>query len=228
MILKRLFACLTLLSGFTIASIPANADLVTTGPVTIDSPAPVGEFDFYPAGPFGSAPSIYGYMVGVGANGRSGVPDFRIGSTSFAFDLAPGWAIGNQTYISDNIDYGIVPGHDNPDGDWAAAFFQMVILCPSSSPVSCTSGTILKTIYGSATIPDQILNPSGYVAGPGTGLYVYGVYAKYTDFTSDPHGPGTFGISLIPPVPEPSTFVMLGSGAFGLLGMVRRRCYPSA
>ena len=223
MILKRLLACLTLLSCFTIASIPANADLVTTGPVTIDGPAPLGDGYYDPVSNFFSL-----YMVGVSGYGSNGVPDFKLGSTSFAFDLAPGWSLGNERMMNDNIDYGIVPGRDNPDGDWSAAFFQLVILCPSSSPVSCTSGTLLKTIYGATTIPDQILNPSGYAAGPGTGLYAYGVYARYTSFTSAPHGPASFGFNLIPPVPEPSTFVMIGSGAFGLLGMVRRRCYPSA
>ena len=124
--------------------------------------------------------------------------------------------------MSDSIDYGIAPGHDNPDGDWAAAFFQAVILCPSSSPVSCTNASIIKTIYAAAPVPDVILNPSGFVARPGTGLYAWGVYAKNAAFTTN-GGVAYFSFGLVPPVPEPSTFVMLGSGAFGLLGLAKRR-----
>ena len=87
----------------------------------------------------------------------------------------------------------------------------------------CTEASVTKKYYGlPELVPDSILNPSGFQAGPGTGLYAYGLYANYADFASEMHGPSTISFR-VDPVPDPSTFLMLGSGALGGIGTLYRR-----
>jgi len=228
----RKFALLFLLCC-GVLSTAASGELIKTGPFTIDSNAPIGEFYGSPSDP-GKSYTIGGYMRGVSGSASGGVPLFEIGSTSFAFDLDPGWSI-HPFQISDNIDFGMSPGHDGMgyyyDGhDWrpaendgVVAFFQVVILCPSSSKVNCTEASVIKQHYGlPELIPDSILNPSGFQAGPSTGLYAYGLYANYAGFSSYGHGPASISFR-VDPVPEPSTFLMLGSGALGAIGAAYRR-----
>jgi hypothetical protein len=160
---------LFLLVGF---AAPAHADTMTYGPVTLGDNSPFGETGYYP-----QYNLVHAIFPGVGLSSNVGGA-FQSGSTSFVDDLAPGWTA--DPIVTDYVDSGTTFQHED-DHDYVVAFFQELILCPSSSPVACTSGSIVQAVYGnSSLLPSTGLTPNA-VAEPGTGIYEYAEYAYNAD-----------------------------------------------
>ncbi len=63
-----------------------------------------------------------------------------------------------------------------------------------------------------------ISDAGGYNGGPGSYGDNFGAYSVVVNSTATPVNPGNPGVT-----PEPSSFILLGTGALGVLGSMRRR-----
>ena len=105
---------LILLVGF---AAPAHADTMTYGPVTLADNLPFGDLTYFP-----QYNLVNGAFSGLYlASGTGGA--FESGSTSFVYDLAPGWTA--DPIVTDYVDSGTTFQHED-DHDYVVAFFQEV------------------------------------------------------------------------------------------------------
>jgi PEP-CTERM motif len=217
--LRKFLVVLTLLSVFVIP-LTAYADQ-SYGPVTIGTGSPiVGDGPLRSIGYNEYLLSIFTPRIGVfGDNAGT----FASQTIAFTFDLAPGWDMALGEYF-DSIDGGTTQSHYDA-GDWSFEFEQEVILCPSNATSACgdPGGVFHATSVGAhggpAALPPLTLNA---VAEPGTGVYEWEGYARNFNFGSNDLAGFNMYLGAPTATPEPSTFLLLGTGAIGLLSLARR------
>lgn len=199
------------------APLAAHANTITVGPLTFGSSLPFGVGGL--AGPFGQQNVATFFGAGLYLN-SVGTPDASISQTiAFTFDIAPGWAItGINLY--DSTDFGFL-GQNGPNptpySNWGYEYAQQVTLCSANNV--CSTGSYGQRA-GGASLPSIPFNAQ---AGPGAGVYQIYAYTHNTQIASvNPTGLNIF-LTQVAVTPEPETFVLLGTGALGLIGAFRRR-----
>lgn len=148
--MRKLLILLTLLS-LPVVPIVAHADTITIGPITIGTDSPLYIEPVFSQGTYTDGTPyyhLYANLPIVGLNSPVG-SEFVSGSVSFSYDLAPGWTAEETLY--DSVDIGTSLPYD--DLNFAAAFFQELILCPSTAVSPCTSGALVQQDYGRAPLP---------------------------------------------------------------------------
>ena len=208
--MKKLFGFLTLLS-VTAIPVVARADTI---------PSPLH---------FGPGAPIFPYTNATDGILPAFVPSVHFSSTgaassvsqtiAFTYDIDPGWTVGVLNFI-DNVDFGTTLDPNIPE-DYAFEFEQEIILCPKSATSACTFAASTGIVHGGpGALPP--LTFTG-VAEPGTGLYEYAAYAHNAAFITNGDADLDFILEGPPATPEPSTLILLGTGAIGLLGAAKRR-----
>jgi PEP-CTERM motif len=197
-----------------VTPIAAKADTITLGPLTFGSNIIIPGFDgFY---------SMYN-LVNLGALPTS--VDSTTETIAFTFDIASGWEITGMTAVGAN-DYDF-DGENSippaPFSSWGYEYAQEMTLCSADDVCSSASETLEA---GGALLPPVSFNAQ---AGPGTGVYQSFLYSDNVDVELGYDLPQIdIYLTQESPVPEPSTLVLMGTGALGLIRAVVRKMQPGS
>ncbi|MCU1319084.1 MAG: hypothetical protein JWP98_602 [Edaphobacter sp.] len=205
----KLFALVTLVA----ASILAHADTITYGPVTFGSNAPFGS-DGY-VSQYSLLPM---YAPGIRLNDPvKGTDDSFTQTIAFYFDLAPGWRITNMRF-TDLTDWSPIPYNLDDSSQYAYEYEQKITLCSASG--TCSSASTSEHM-GSFPLPPISLDAQ---AGSNVGIYQVAGYSHNAQVATKP-AESNLNIFLVPiaSIPEPETFVLLGTGILGLAGVFMRK-----
>ena len=209
---------LSLLAAFALAAAPlaSHADPVIAGPITFGANSPFGEGNFISTG--------NGYVIpltgpAVSLSSLPGADASQNGTLSFSFNLAPGWQI-QSILFGDHIDYSSLTPNENNPANWGVAFAQKLTLCTASGV--CSTGQTGDQA-GGAHMPALLF---GDDMTAGTGTYQFSTFAHNAQFQSADYD-SNLEIFVAPSTtfltPEPSTFFLIGTGFFGLLGLASRK-----
>lgn len=212
------FHSLSLFAAFALAAAPlaVHADPVTAGPITFGANSPFGEGNFVSTG--------NGYVIpltgpAVSLSSLPGADASQTGSLTFSFSLAPGWQI-QSILFGDHIDYSSLTPQDNNPANWGVAFAQRLTLCTTGG--ICSTGQT-GDHAGGVPLPPQSF---GDDITAGTGTYQFSTFAHNAQFQSADYD-SNVEIFVAPSTtfltPEPSTFFLIGTGFFGLLGLASRK-----
>jgi hypothetical protein len=200
-----------LLLALLVTPVAAKADTITLGPLTFGSNIIIPGFDgFY---------SMYN-LVNLGALPTS--VDSTTETIAFTFDIAPGWEITGMT-ANGTLDYGYAGEFSfpiAPSSSWGYEFAQQMTFCSADDVCSSASETLEN---GGAPLPPVSFNAQ---AGPGTGVYQSLLYLDNAQVQFDDPPELNVFLTQESPVPEPSTLILMGTGALGLIGAIVRKMQP--
>jgi len=109
---------------------------------------------------------LYMDSAGIDYNANpNGTPDFFVDTITFAFDIAPVWAISGMDLSGSIDEYPDNPNDSNPD--WGFEYGQQMTLCSEADVCSTASQALTN---GPLSLPSISLNTH---TGAGTGLYEY-------------------------------------------------------
>ena len=213
--MKRLTLALLFLAP-AIAVIPAAiADPIVLGPLTFGSGAPIAsDSGFYP-------PNFVQVLLTAPTTFSAGsTPASEVATFVFSFDIAPGWAISDMALLIDGIQPESADWISNPPV-WGYQLDEELTLCSSSDV--CSSAQVTKQNGPNA---GQGTVPLGALVGPGSGVLQIELSAvEDSFFLVDGPGDNDAFISVEPisPTPEPSSWLLMGTGLLGIAFMASRK-----
>ena len=177
----------------------------------------------------GSTGMIMGYFVGSSAGGEDTVRMFDVTTNTYS-----PWMFDNKTTIMGtaaafgmvNVGDRLVFEIDNKDLDDPNGYYHVVKGVPvaptMASDASLSTDGINHAYY--ASFSGGLLNGVTYAPASYSYLGMEDFYYPLADLDYNDDQFLFTGLQATPtPVPEPSAFILLGSGALGLAGAVRRR-----
>ena len=220
--MKKILLMLTLTLFFGAAV--AQAAVITLTFEGLQNLEPVGDYYNGGMGGFGSGPGPnYGISFGSdslaiisgccgGTGNFSGSPTmptvlFFLSGPGDVMNVAAGFDTGFSFYYSAVVYPGSVSVYDGPDGTGNLLAFLDLPVTPSGGSPECTYGSYCPWF------------PIGVTFSGTAYSVVFSGSADYIAFDNITLGSGT----PTPGTPEPGTLVMLGSGALGVVSMLRRK-----
>ena|GEM_PF-2061114 len=210
-----------LLIAVLAAPICASADTYSDFPLNFGSNSPLGSG----GGPCVSyiRPNVCVESFSSGPiSGSSATPVTQTETFTFTFGIAPGWYISDLDLLTGSLDASPI-GEFGPNppafADWGAEFANKLTLCDANDVCYTSTATIKR---GGTTLPTPTFDTHAVAAG--TGVYQTFLYLDDVEVLSDAEPQANIFVSQ---TPEPSTLLLMGTGALGLLGCVKRRVLRS-